>query len=290
MNDRRKREEKVSGRRRATERKSEFGSTMLRLPPDVSQFQLKDTKTRRVEIVPYVVGAGNPWADAGELHYERTFWAHRGIGAGEDWYVCPQKTAKRKCPICEHRAELARDSNADDDLIKSLAPKERQLWNLFDHADPDKGVQVWEISFHLFGKLLDSRIEADSADPDAAGYEYFADPREGATLRIGVSEEAFSGNKFYEVSDIDFKTRKKPLDQDILNAATCLDKCLIVRTYDELHAIYHQLEDVADVGEEGEDEEEEPAVAPKPKPKAKPAPKAKPKPADEDEDWGDATF
>lgn len=263
---------KLSAKKWAETADSGFTPTVVKLPEGVSFFGPKKAGTFRLEIIPYEVpanpkGGQNPNAQPGELHYERTYFSHRGIGADERTYVCPAKTAGRSCPICEHRKELMRDRDADEDLIKALAPKQRQLWNVYDHAEPEKGVQIWDVSFHLFGKQLKAAI--NNADEDD-GWEYFADPADGLTLRVGMEEKSFSGNSFLECSTVGFKARREPLSDEVLDAAQPLDDLLILLDYEKLKSIFLQEE-----GVEKPDDDDEPA----PKKERKQT-----KPADDDDD------
>lgn len=265
--------EKVSGRRRAETHKTGFDRTAVLLPDGRKSFNLDSASTKRIAVIPYRVGKGNPYAEEGSLHFERTYFTHRGIGANEDSYVCLAKTAKQRCPVCEYRAKLAKDPDADENVVKSLAPKERQLWNILDLEDLDSGVQLWDISFHLFGKRLDEEVK--NADEDE-GYEFFSDPIDGCILKLGVNEKSFNGNKFYEVVTIGFKHRKEPLDGELLTQAMCLDKLIILPDYDKLKAIFLQTD--ADGGKEEQPEE---------KPTGR-RESAKTKPADDDDDWSDS--
>jgi len=266
---------KVSAKDRAKKHTTGFERTSIQVPADTEMFKLDKAGTRRVDIIPFIAGAGNPWAEKGELHYERTFWVHRGIGPNNDAYVCPAKTAKKPCPICEYRSELQKDPDANEDEIKSLAPKERQIFNVVDKAEPEKGIQIWDISFYLFGKLLDAEVRNADEDED---FDLFADPEEGSTLKLGVAEKSFAGATFYEVETIGFKPRSE-LDEDLLEEALCLDDLVIVLPYDELKAIFLQVDDGDD---EGDDDEEE---KPKKKSKGKKAKKKVEEPEDdEDED------
>lgn len=248
---------KLSAKRWAETADSGFTPTVAKLPDGVQFFSPKKEGTYRLEIVPYVVpdkpaGGQNPNAQCGELHYERTYFAHRGIGADERSYVCPARTAGKPCPICEHRKELMRDKDGDEDLIKALAPKQRQLWNIYDHGDAEKGVQVWDVSFHLFGKQLKAAVlNADEDD----NFEYFADPEDGLTLRVGMEEKSFAGNSFLEAASIGFKARKEPLAKEILDAAQLLDDLLIVLDYEKLKSVFLQEEGVVP----HEDDDDEPA-------------------------------
>ena len=78
-----------------------------------------------IDILPYEAGEGNPWAEPGNLHWERTYYVHKGIGANGDTIVCPRMTAKEeRCPICEARLKLMKEGDEDnEELIKDLSPK-----------------------------------------------------------------------------------------------------------------------------------------------------------------------
>jgi len=250
-------------------------STSIQLPEGVSFFSVKKDCVVKMDIVPYTVpvGAKNPFFADGEEAFERTYFTHRSIGPNNDSYVCLAKTLGKACPICESRAELAGIVTTDDTLLKALLPKERQLWNVFDHSEPEKGVQVWDVSFHLFGKLLDSRVKNSDEDDD---YEFFSDPEDGQTLKVTFEEQVGPGYKFMNAASIDFKSRKSPLDAEIVEAANVLDNLLIVESYDKLKAIYLQI-DVPNSDEDEDEDEDERDDEPqsKPKTKAKAKPKAK---------------
>lgn len=230
---------KVSARRRAEDHKSGFSSKSYKINDSTRLFIVKAEGVKKLDIIPYLVpeNAHNPFAEAGDLHFERTYYTHRDIGPDGDMYPCLKKTFGAACPICDHRASMLRDPDADEKEVKSLAPKERQLWNIFDQDDPDKGVQLWDFSFHLFGKQLDARVN-NSDEED--GYEFFADPDEGLTLKVGFEEKSFGGNTYYEATTIDFKPRRTALSDELLNKALILDDILIRYDYDELRNIFLQ--------------------------------------------------
>jgi len=271
-----KRSTAVTAKRRSEQHKVGFETTSLNLPEGAKLFSLKSDKAVRLDILPYIVGKGNPWADEGTLHYERTFWVHRGIGVDQSSYICLRKTCNEKCPICEYRAKLSKDPDADEDLIKDLAPKERQLFNVIDTRDRDKGVQLWDISFHLFGKSLDARIR--NADEDD-GYENFAELEDGFTLKLGIEEGHYGKISFYSVETIDFKPRKEDYDEDILEEVYCLDELLNIIPYKELKQILLQTED-----DDDDDKDED-------KPKSKKGKKGKSKKQKkEDDEFEDDEF
>lgn len=273
-----------SARRRAETHVGGFDRTCVRLPEGFTSFQVKAEGVKRLEIAPYRVGKGNPYADEGTVHFERTYFNHRSVGPNEDPYVCLAKTCKLPCPICEVRAKLSRSNDKEDaDAAKELMFKERQLWWVRDHAEFDKGWQLWDVSYHLFGKQLDARIK--DSDPED-GYDLFYDRVQGSIIKVGFGEKSFGGNAFFEARSFDFKRREEPLPKSIFEELPCLDDLIIITPYDKLKKIFLQT---------AEGEEEADAPPPKkskaPPPEDDDAPVKPKKPAkapvtEEDEDDG----
>lgn len=263
---------RVSARRVVDERKSGFDKTTLNIPEGLMVFQPKQSGAYRLDIMPFIAGEGNPYADAGVPHYERTYFTHRGIGPNNDSYVCPAKTFNKPCPICEARAKLMKDGG-DEEAIKDLGPKQRQLFLIIDHAARDRGLQLWDVSWWLFGKPLEAKIR----NADEGEYDYFADLNEGKYLKIGAEEKSFAGQKFLEFNDIEFKDRKEHYDDDMMEKAPCLDDLLKEMEYDKLKAIYNQTS-------EEDDEVEDDDVKPVKKGKAT-TKKTLPPPDDDDDEF-----
>ena len=236
-------------RKRAEEREKQGGGgTKYNLPSDVNFFQIK--RRFAMDIIPYVVSVDDhpEGVSKGDYWYQRTVWVHYSVGAEEKSYIC-LKTAKKRCPICEHRAELMKQDKPDEELLKALKPREREIFNVYDQEDPDKGVQLWDVSYHLFGKHLEEEIR--EGKPEYAG---FSEPEGGFTLKVRATEENMGGNKFMEASRIDFEERE-PLDEKILAKALDLDKILKVLSYDELDRIFLELEEPTDKQDAKEEEE-----------------------------------
>lgn len=232
--EKRKRQ-KVSASRRLREHKSGVSFTCFSIPEGVELLKVDKGGLKRFDIVPFVAGKGNPFADEGMDHYERTYWAHRGIGPNNASYVCPAKVLGKRCPICEYRSQLDRDNKEEAELFKTLAPKERQLWLIVDLDAPQKGAQMLDMSYHLFGKAIDDQIE-NSDEED--GYQYFADVDDGLTLKVGFDQNTFAGRSYYEAVSVDFRPRKANYDENFLSKLPCLDDLLIVESYEKLQAIF----------------------------------------------------
>ena len=263
----------ASARDRAEKKQSQgsFSATYLKIPPGVKMFKPK-VGVMLLDILPFVAGEGNPCADPGLLHYERTYHLHPRVSADGNPYMCPRLSSKSPCPICEHRTRLLKANDPhNEDLVKDMAPKERQLFNVVNLKEPEKGVQLWDISYHLFGKLLDARIR--NADEDD-GWDRFAALEGGFTLKVGFKESTFGGRTFLEAETIDFKPRKEDYSEEDLEKVLCLDELLIEPDYDELKSIFLEAGPVGKKSKSAEAEEDE----------DEPKPKRKQVPAEEDED------
>lgn len=240
----------ADAKKRAEEHQSGgFTRTAIRLPEGMKTFGIKKAGVIRVDILPYEVpeGANNPYSDPGFLHYERTYYCHNDVGPNQDKYLCLARTYKEKCPICEQRLILGEDEDADTALLKKMQWKERQLFNvvlLDDDGDrPDNAeVLLWDMSFHLFGKLLDVKIK--NADP-GDNYDAFSHLEDGLSLKLTATEKSMGSNSkpFYEVTDIEFKKRRQQYDDSWLEKVAVLDNLLIKPDYETLRRTFLQLDE-----------------------------------------------
>jgi len=259
------------------------GFSYLMLPDNVEVFKPKKEGNVRFNIIPYVAGKNNRDADPGELDFEFTFWTHT-IGEGDDrrTIVCPKKTYGKPCPICEEVERLSKNYVENQEEIKAIKAKQRQLFNIVDARDEENKIQIYDTSyFKGFGELLDKRLR-NFDDEDDEDFRDFADIPGGRTLKVMFAEDTFGGRKFFAPSSIDFVARKEELDENIIDKAVCLDSCLKVLDYDQIVKL------IAGTQDEPEDEEEEKEDK-KRKPVAKRETVRKPaKPArDEEEDEED---
>lgn len=232
--------------------------TTLMIPEGIEIFQPK-VGSYRMDIVPFEVGKGNPYASKGEWYWERTFYTHRGIGPNNESYVCPWKTDEKPCPICEYRASLAKDPSSDPEEIKQLKPKERQLFLVSVHSkdNDERKVQLYESSHHTFGVLLD-QLRRDAED-DEEHISQFDDPDAGSTLKASFIEKAFAGHKFPSCYAIEFRARAKGLNPKLLEHGICLDDVVKILPYDDLKRILAGVDQSDDDDEDEDDEERKPS-------------------------------
>src|SRR3990172_3179566 len=237
-------------KKRAQEREGQGGRGFRYNLPDKTDFFTPKKGTMNIDILPYKVTVNNhPSAKEGELWFQRTVFCHYGVGAEEKTYLC-LKTIHKKCPICDHRAELMKAGDADQEIVNGLKSKERELYNVVDLQDESKGVQLWDISYHLFGKHLEEEIR--NGKDEWAG---FAELKGGYTLQVRFSEKVLGKNKFMETTRIDF-TERDDYPDSVLDEVFNLDKILNVLSYEELEKTFLEIDD-ENITSHGKDEESE---------------------------------
>lgn len=234
-------------RERAQDRESAGGVHYLNLPEDHEFYKI--VKGRNLfSVLPYEVTVDNhPEVEEGELWYQRTIWVHYNVGSDEKTEICPLKTFKDKCPICERRMELMKDPEASEDDIDDLKPKEREMFNV---KNEDDEIQLLFLSYHNFGKLLEEDIREEE------DYGGFADLEDGHSLSVRFKMESFGGNKYLKASKIDFKSRKD-FKESILEEVLNLDAIMIPKSYDALYNEFWDVEKENRTEKRGHDKEGE---------------------------------
>ncbi len=258
----------------------QYSSPSLDLPDGVELYRLEEAGTIYLDMVAYVVGDDhNPRADKGLDHFERTFWVHwvpTADGKGK-FHTCLSSTFDEDCPVCEAVHELRKDPESDEDLIKRMSPKKRQMFNVVDAKNPKKGVQLLELSYHNFGSLL--KLEMDEPDEDHSGFFY----HDGERLKLRVEDTQFGKTTFQKIGKIEFKSRKKEMPEELCEQAYCLDELVAHPTYDELNAVIKKSIQLPD----DDDDDDKPKGKKKRSGKKKSTKGKSPKKATQDDDWDD---
>jgi len=246
-----------SARNWAKESKGSSQSSCYSVPDGVELFEAKEKGNKRLVILPYIVGKGNPFADQGEEHFERTFWIHKDLGPNKRWLTCPRKVAGQSCPVCEYHDKISKDPSIDDDTKAALRPKKRIMVAVLDLGDDPNQIRLWEIADWYLGKLLRTKLE--NADEDEIDdYENFFDPDDGMTLKVTFGDPDVG--KGVIPIDMEFKARKKAIPSKIVDAVPCLDDLIDVPSYEKIEKVFMADDD---------DHDDEPKKDPPPKAKVK---------------------
>lgn len=216
---------------------SRFESTAVKIPPPFTQLKTV-TPSMLLDIIEYRVGEGNPEADPGFLHFERTYYTHRVPSPeGGNLYCCQWECFKLPCPICDWMKDNGR--NADPQLLKDMRSQKRHLWNAIDLNTRDLKVQVFDTNHFNRGMGFGEQIKA--ALRAVPHYNDFARYDGGMSLILTTAEQTMGGGRKYTaVTRIDFVPRRQQYSKAILNECCCLDDCLLKIPYDELQAKFMQ--------------------------------------------------
>ena len=209
---------------------------------DVPMYRPKDG-SHILDVIPYDAGPNDPLVNEGDPTYTFEYWAHVRVGPSEIMMLCLAEMYNKPCPICEHRQKL-REDGADDEVWKKLFPKRRNLYNIvsYDRGEEEKGVQVYDVSYHYFEKAL----MAISKKPGRGGKKErtinFADPDDGKSITYTI-EPAKSKNDYPDFVGHTFDDRDYEITKKILRNAFVLDEVIHIPTYDELDKAYWGDED-----------------------------------------------
>lgn len=243
--------------RNAKKIKSNKGFGYITLPKDVKMFNADPGETELFDVLPYEVtdkkhpdlDVDNGDAEKGSLWWKRPFTTHRNVGTEEQTYVCPKSIGK-PCPICEDLRKQLDDDGAEWDDVKEMMAKTRGLYVVAPQEGKEAGeIHVMDMSTYLFQDLLLDEVDAN---PD---YEIFPDLEEGLTLQVRWKSKTFGKNSkpYAEAASIKFEERDEEYDEDILEDIPSLDDLLQIKSYDELSALYFEL----DPGEDDDDDDDE---------------------------------
>lgn len=286
-------------KQKAKEAEFQGGSDTLKLKDGIGFYKLKKGKNE-IMVVPFEIT--NPknveGLKPGEMWFRLQILKHFRIGAEDKAVICP-RTVGKKCPICEHRANLLNQGRGTDDVeVRELGAKKRELYYVIDLADDDK-LKALEVSYHNFGKKLEEEIREADDDSLAAS---FADPDEGAIMTVRMADAKMGKTTFLEASRIDFQERDKN-DVELVAAAmeevVPFDEILVIHSYEELHNLFYDIDpdeaaDTAPARRSSRHSDEDDDPAPSRRRAAKdedddPAPARRGRAASKDEDEPDDT-
>jgi len=205
----------------------------LKLPSGVECFKLDpDKKHVYLDLIPYI-SKNNPDADKGKPAFFRKFWVHKNVGPNGITVLCPAKNPDKKgkfhdCKCCAESKRLFDAAEGDEDSKEwkqaiNIKAKERDLFQVVDTEERDKGIQPWDISSHLFMNQLK---EADGDLDEGSKKLLYADIKKGWTLKLKVKKKKWKKATFAEVTRVSFVKRKKKYKKSFIKEGYCLDDLL----------------------------------------------------------------
>jgi hypothetical protein len=167
------------------------------------------------------------WDDA--EHYGMDVHVHYGIGPNKATVLCNAKMFNEPCCICEARARAERVN--DEELAKELKINKRVIAWVIDRKEPSKGPLIWSMPWTVDRDIC--KISTDRMD----GTTYVIDnPYEGYDFTFDKDGEGI-GTKY---GGFQLARRATSVDAAWLEfiATHPLPETLLLRTYEEVQALY----------------------------------------------------
>lgn len=222
------------------------------IPNDIPRYKVKEGENR-IDIIPYkITNPKNPAVtinqlEIGDLDYFQQLEVHNNVGVNNNSYLCAKRMFGEPCFICEAQIDLY-DQN-ERETAKKLYPQQRVAYNVIDLDEPEKGIQVWEVSYYWVEHELRNLAAAKSKRGPAI---IFGDYEIGKTIIFYGTENKPFGLK---PSNFAFEDRK-PYDVSICDKAYPLDQYYVMPDYEVIQKDYLQIDDGQT--EEGQKETKEP--------------------------------
>lgn len=253
--------------------KKGFKHPYITLPEGVEFFRAefekgKTSVTKLLNVIPFVAGKHNKEEEEGGTWWRAKYEAAKNVGPEEVGVASPSSIGK-KCPIWDAFNKLSDDPDVDDDDIKDLRPKSREMYYVMDAEADDGKIYLLDISYFLFGKKLDEELRSEEGEDHMA----FADAEEGCTLKLRFKQKTFGKASYQEVDRVEFIDRQgEEVTDEMIEGLKDPMSLITFKSYDEIKAM------MDGAGAEASDDDEIPMDFPK---KKKGNPKGKKKAGDE---------
>lgn len=233
----------------------------------IHRYAMGTGKTRNtIDILPFIItqdwycdlrskSGTTTGLNVGDMDYKLEYPVHKGIGENNDTFLCLRLAFGKKCLICEEMFEEWEKADVDQDekKLRALKPSWRDAYNVYDYAEPDKDIQLWEDqSYFLFEDIL---IEEMETDPD--GLSAFCDLEEGKSIEFRAREKSIGKTSFSEAHSLSFKDRDE-YEESVLNDVFPLDAMLVIPKYDDVAKAHLGLDDMDSESETTNEPDPEP--------------------------------
>ena len=232
----------IRRRLKKQEEEAQGGSGVFKGDLKIQRWKPKEGQ-HMIDVVPYFAGKNDSPEAREDGTYMFSYGVHYRVGIDEKTYVCPRTIPgweDRRCPICEHAAKMKQEGMDFDDY-KVFFPKKRELYNVIvqdSEKERDKGVQVFDVSYHYMGKLLKPIIKK----PIRAGMEdidpyidFALETTDGKTVAFSIGSKKTGKDKVFPTyTGHRFVDRDYDLEE-YLDDAYILDEILYVPSYDEIY-------------------------------------------------------
>ncbi len=219
-------------------------------------FDVKEKGTQAGDVIPFRAGEVCEKfnvADKGKRHWVLDFFVHQRMGINKEPIVCPLKTWKLPCPICEEHERMVNvDKEVDWKSDEARALRPQHMTALLWRPKGERKAKLWELPHFNFVEKINNELE-EMDEGERTKCEFFPSPNKGMTIEARfVKDDKFS-NPFYPADRITFTKRTKPVDDKVLaRCDVCLDDALPKLSYKKIARIYQGATNMAKSSKEQE--------------------------------------
>lgn len=177
-----------------------------------------------IDIIPYPIGENDPEVlkgnmKVGQMTYICSVGVHNQVGPNEDRYICMARTLGQPCALCREADLMARDPDADEEMIKALRPARypQCLYYIWDRNSESKGVQLFVVSYFFMEKDLQNR--AKQPRQLGSGKIIYAHPAAGEQGGRHIRFVIEGTGRLKKYTSHEFYVRKQPIPESILKQA-----------------------------------------------------------------------
>ncbi len=207
---------------------------------NVNWFKVREGN-HRIDVVPFIGAtdkfAGWPsYVKEGYASNRLSLKVHKSIGEFKDSFICPKEMFKEPCPICDEYERLTEEASRGNidagTKATKLKVKSRDLFVVFDHDNPDKGLQLFDVSYAFWQKEVTEALVRYSGE-GAQKSPY--DPDDGLIIKFWGQPSQFNNFKFNKPKAFDFEGRGgKVYGFEEVQGAYQLDKMIVIPTYADM--------------------------------------------------------
>ena len=216
------------------------------IPEGIPIYKIKEGENR-LDIIPYrITNPENPAVtihgyNIGDEDYFQHLELHKQIGIGNNEYLCENRMFGKPCPMCVDQKRLW--ELQDKASAKKLYPQPRAVYNIIDLDEPEKGIQVWNVSYNWIEKKLNELAAMLSKKGEMIVY---GDLEVGKTIKfMGMPTKNMINGKeisFLTPENFSFENRTTQYEESIIDKAYPLDQYYNRTTYELIEADYLQVE------------------------------------------------
>ena len=190
-----------------------------------------------IDVIPFNAGPNHPLVATGQCAegdtmYSLDYFVHKGIGPGNQDFVCLQQYGKR-CPLCDESKRLYK-IGTEDAKKQGTAVRSKRRCIYIVHDLIDNKYYYMDVAWFSFEKHVNERALI-TTDPNTGTQVNPFDWENGKSISFLGVKDKFQGKDFIKISESAFDfVNRNPLSDEVLNHSVDLSTGIIPSTEEEM--------------------------------------------------------